>query len=74
MEIPSLACSICNCRVISDNELNPVQKVLLVVASAVLILHGLIHLMGTTVYMKLGKIDEFLGIIWFGANLVTRFL
>jgi hypothetical protein len=30
---------------------------LLVVASAVLILHGLIHLMGITVYMKLGKID-----------------
>lgn len=33
------------------------QKVMLVVASAVLILHGLIHLMGTTVYMKLGRID-----------------
>jgi len=34
-----------------------VQKVIVVVASAVLILHGLIHLMGTTVYLKLGKID-----------------
>jgi hypothetical protein len=30
---------------------------MLVVASGLLILHGLIHLMGTTVYMKLGKIE-----------------
>ena len=33
------------------------QKVALVAASAVLIVHGLIHLMGTTVYLKLGKIE-----------------
>jgi hypothetical protein len=31
---------------------------LLVAAVAILAIHGLIHLMGTTVYMKLGKIEE----------------
>ena len=30
-----------------------------IIAGLVLILHGLIHLMGTTVYMKLGKIQDF---------------
>lgn len=33
------------------------QTLMLVVAVGGLILHGLIHLMGTTVYMKLGKIE-----------------
>jgi hypothetical protein len=30
-----------------------------IIAVLVLIAHGLIHLMGTTVYMKLGKIQDF---------------
>jgi len=33
------------------------QKVLFAVAAAFLVLHGLIHLMGTTAYLKLGKIE-----------------
>lgn len=30
-----------------------------IIAGLVLIMHGLIHLMGTTVYMNLGKIQDF---------------
>ncbi len=34
------------------------SRVLIVIAASVLVLHGLIHLMGTTVYMKLGSIEN----------------
>jgi len=33
------------------------QKLLVGVAAGALVLHGLIHLMGTTVYMKLGNVE-----------------
>jgi hypothetical protein len=33
------------------------QRIAVVVFAGLLILHGLIHLMGTTVYMKLGRIE-----------------
>lgn len=33
------------------------SKVLAYAAAAVLVLHGLIHLMGTTAYMKLGQVE-----------------
>jgi hypothetical protein len=35
------------------------SKILLIIVSIGLVLHGLIHLMGTTVYMKLGTIEGF---------------
>ena len=35
------------------------SKILLIIVSIGLVLHGLIHLMGTTVYMKLGMIEGF---------------
>jgi len=33
-------------------------KIIIIVAALVLILHGLIHLIGPTVYMKLGQVEE----------------
>lgn len=33
-------------------------KIMLIVATVVLVLHGLIHLMGTVAYMKLGVIQQ----------------
>ena len=35
------------------------SKTIIIIASIVLVLHGLIHLMGTTVYMKLTTIEGF---------------
>ncbi|MDZ4717376.1 MAG: hypothetical protein SH847_02820 [Roseiflexaceae bacterium] len=33
------------------------MKILVIIASIILVLHGLIHIMGTTVYMQLGVIQ-----------------
>ena len=33
-------------------------KIMLIVATIVLVLHGLIHLMGTVAYLKLGVIQQ----------------
>jgi hypothetical protein len=35
----------------------PMFKTMIIIASIVLVLHGLIHLMGTAVYMKLGTVE-----------------
>lgn len=34
------------------------SKIVIIVAALILILHGLIHLIGPTVYMKLGQVEE----------------
>ena len=34
------------------------SKIIIIVAALALILHGLIHLIGPTVYMKLGQVEE----------------
>ena len=34
-------------------------KIIRIIAAIILFFHGLIHLMGTTVYMKLGSLDGF---------------
>lgn len=35
------------------------SKTILIIATAILVLHGLIHLMGTSVYMKLASVEGF---------------
>lgn len=35
------------------------SKTILLIATAILVLHGLIHLMGTSVYMKLAPVEGF---------------
>lgn len=35
------------------------SKTIIIVAALILILHGLIHLIGTTIYMKLGTVEGF---------------
>jgi hypothetical protein len=35
------------------------SKIIRIISSIILFFHGLIHLMGTTVYMKLGSLDGF---------------
>lgn len=45
------------------------NTLIIVIAALLLILHGLIHLMGTTVYMKLGQIQG----LPFGPRVATWF-
>lgn len=35
------------------------SKIIRIISAIILFFHGIIHLMGTTVYMKLGSLDDF---------------